>query len=286
MTGETFVRLAYYAALPFIGAALLGFLYYAFRREPRVFAVATICSFVAFACLTADLLALFALNGFGLVAAGKARYVLGAWSLMLAYFLAEYRFRVRLLGPLLMPAALVAMLLSMFMRDAPVQVAHIPGLRLFLVLHLVLLFSAVSLLFLAFAGALLYLAKTRALKRRAAAALDGSLPGLDTSRRILVLAVNWGFPLFTAGLMLGMLYAAEVLHGAWLTDPKILPSLLIWVLYAGLFALHQNRRVSDTGLARSVLGLFAAVVLVFVATTHRQAVDQVVKPPPAQETAP
>jgi ABC-type uncharacterized transport system permease subunit len=262
------VAFFYRASLPFIVVGIVAFSAYSFWRRPGLFKFGTIATMIAFAGLTLELLAMLAHYGSAVMLATAARYLMAAWTIMVVYFVAEARYRIRLLGSILMPVALVLMLVAMFVDNAPTDPPPIAGLNTFLAIHVALIFASFSLIFLAFAAAILYLLKARALKGRTALAMDAALPALDTSRQLMNSVFKLAFPLLTLGLILGAAYAASHLHGDWFVEPKIVAGTVIWVTYAALFAGQHLGRLTPPGLARGVLMLFVIISLSFVWGSH------------------
>ncbi len=98
--------------------------------------------------------------------------------------------------------------------------------------HVALSLLGLAGLALAVAGALLYLWTERQLKHRPLrASLARALPPLETLDRMIYLALLFGFPLLTLGLIIGF-YRAGIQWGVeGLQDPKILISVITWGLY-------------------------------------------------------
>ncbi len=277
------IKYLYLIALPFVVLGIIGYSYYSFRRVPRAFALGTIASLLAAGCLTLDLLAMLYQHGAQFVLVGGARYLLAAWTIMLVYFVAEFYYRIRLLGPLLMPVALLLMVVANFMPEQPVTAVPVHGLEAFLIIHTVLVFASFGLIFLAFAGAVMYLLKARALKIHGAGAISGDLPAVDTSRRVMVTAFHVGLPLLTIGLVLGVAYAAATLHGEWLWYGKTVLGLVIWMMYSALFFLYHSQHLTVHGLARGVVLLLVVVAVSFLSSSHREIVRLFREPPAAAQ---
>jgi ABC-type transport system involved in cytochrome c biogenesis permease subunit len=132
-----------------------------------------------------------------------------------------------------------------------------------------LVFLGLGLLFLAFAAAVLFLLKSRALKHHQPAAMDAGIPALPISRRIMESAFANGFPLFTLGLVVGVVYAGWVLPESWYLDVKIIWATVNWLFYSALIFCHQTERLKAQGLARGIMALFLIVLTSFLCTSHR-----------------
>ena len=256
-------------SLPFTTIGLLAFIYYTFSREQRVFAAATIASVIAFLCLSFILGTMIVDHGFGISFAQGSRYLIFAWIIMVIYFATEFRYRIRLLGSVLMPIALMLMLISTFADKHTSGIVVFPLGNLVTLIHVALVFIGLTLLFLSFAAALLYLAKGNALKNHQSIALDNErLPPLTKLKALMETSFYAGFPAFTLGLILGIIYAGSVLKSGWIWDTKILWGLINWFIYSILFFLRQLGRLNNRVLARGILLLFVFIIASFIFTSH------------------
>ncbi len=260
-------------SLPFAAIALFAFIYYTYRRQREIFIVATIASVLTFCCLTIVLSSNILTGNVGAYVGEKSRYLHFAWTIMVIYFLAEFHYKIRLLGSILMPIALTLMLISMF-TDNQVPAQSLPLGAVITFTHVALVFIGLGLMLLAFAAAVLYLLKTNALKKHLLSALDERLPSLPMLRRVMESAFYGGFPVLTIGLILGVVYAASVLAAGWIWDAKIIWGIANWLLYSILFFLRQSGRLGNQFLARGLILLFLFVITSFFFTTHESILDK------------
>src|SRR6266404_7469239 len=107
-------------------------------------------------------------------------------------------------------------------------------------LHIVLIFSGYAALVFSFAASLLYLAQERGLKAKTAGALLARLPALEVIDEIGTRALLLGFPFMTLGLVVGAMVAEAEFGAGFLRDPKIVLSLLMWVVYMVLLYTRWN----------------------------------------------
>ena len=257
----------YRLALPFAAIGLLGFIYYTFRRQRYIFVIATISSLITFIIISIVLLSVTVQYGPGSAFVNGARYLTFAWVIMLIYFLAEFRYRVRLLGSILMPIALMLMIISLFDNQGS-ENARITISDYTTITHVTLVLIGFGLLFLAFASAILYFLKRNALKKHLESAVDDQLPALSILRRIMETAFYAGFPAFTIGIILGIVYAGSVLSSGWIWDSKILIGLINWFFYSILFFLRQSEKISPKTFASCIILLFIFIISSFLFTTH------------------
>lgn len=260
-------------SLPVAALGILACLAYAFHRRSRWIQAGLALSVLAFVLVSALLLVRLEKYGWSMPIAGGSRYFIGAWFIMVAYFVAAHRTRVPLLGALIMPLALI-LLLAGVVDDRTVAAAPLlisPPTWV----HVVLLFGAMALLLLAAGAALVLMVKTRALKDRNAGALDADLPSVVTLQRLMITPFDLGFALITPGIMLAVLYAASAgLPHGWIWEPKIVWTLVNGGLYSLLFFVRHTQGLSRTALARAIVLLAACTVGAFLFTSHRDLLGQ------------
>ena len=168
-----------------------------------------------------------------------------------------------------MPIALMLMLISIF-ADKHTSRIEIPLGGIVTLIHIALVFVGLTLLLLSFAAALLFMAKRNALKNHRPTALDNErLPSLTKLKGLMEMSFYAGFPAFTVGLILGIVYAGSVLKSGWIWDAKIIWGLFIWFVYSILFFMRQLGRVNNRVLARGIVVLFFFIIASFMFTSHR-----------------
>ena len=136
-------------------------------------------------------------------------------------------------------------------------------------LHIIAVLFAFGLLVLAFGCAALYLIEHRILKKKKlTGGLFGKLPPLTRLESLAFALVAYAFPLLTIGLGAGIIRAATVnLHGSWIADPKVLASLVTWLVYGLYLILHTLAHWR--GLRANYLlmgGLLIALITFFIPT--------------------
>ncbi|MDD6088574.1 MAG: cytochrome c biogenesis protein CcsA [Desulfovibrionaceae bacterium] len=145
----------------------------------------------------------------------------------------------------------------------------------FFLVHLLCMIVSLGLVSIGFGASVLFLIQNRRLKRKLRLiGFRSDLPSLASLDRISALSATTGFPLFTAGLIFGLI-AARLNWGYMFSgDPKELVSLLIWILYAALFHLRLTAGWHGKKPAWLAVALFAVcifsmtVVNLFAETRH------------------
>lgn len=98
--------------------------------------------------------------------------------------------------------------------------------------HIVLIFFGYAGLVMAMASGVLFLMAERSLKAKShPRATAPALPSLETLDQVGYRSLLVGFPLLTAGLVIGAYWADALFGGIALSDPTVLLALLAWGVY-------------------------------------------------------
>lgn len=98
--------------------------------------------------------------------------------------------------------------------------------------HIVLIFIGYAGLVVAMASGVVYLFAERSLKsKQRPISPVSTLPSLETLDRVGYRSLLVGFPLLTAGLVIGAYWADALFGGVRLSDPTVLLALLAWAIY-------------------------------------------------------
>jgi ABC-type uncharacterized transport system permease subunit len=149
-----------------------------------------------------------------------------------------------------------------------------PGLaRGWLFAHIALIFTGYAALVLSFGASLLYLIQERSLKSKKGGGLLSRLPALEVIDEIGFRSLLLGFPFMTLGLVAGTVVAQATYGRIDLLDPKILLSILMWVVY--LIMLYTRWTAGWRGRRAAYLaaGAFVFAIIAWAAnyfsTIHR-----------------
>jgi len=126
--------------------------------------------------------------------------------------------------------------------------------------HVSTLLFGYAMLFLSFVSSLLYLALSRQLKRKQTSSWATRLPSLQEVDELGYKALVLGFPFMTVGLLAGAVVATERFGPTFFTDPKVLLSLLMWVIY--LVLLYSRWNAGMRGAKAAYLASFGFIVAV------------------------
>ncbi|HHJ99276.1 MAG TPA: hypothetical protein ENN10_04950 [Actinobacteria bacterium] len=261
---------AFWLAMAFYVAATVLYGYQVVTRRAVLSWYATFATGAGFLLHTASIgLRSSATDGTELTGANVL--VLMAWALVLVYFLVEHLMKVKTYGALLVPAALVMMLIAQVLGVSrgvladmtPEQAVLLDNWRVGI--HVALISFANAGYAIAAAASLMYVLMERQLKARKATKLFSRLPSLAQTERVAWRSVLWAFPLYSAGLILGVLRAIETDVSLWWADIRVLLSGLVWLVFAAYLVLRwrhgwQGRRGAYLLLAGFVLVVALAVV--------------------------
>jgi ABC-type uncharacterized transport system permease subunit len=139
--------------------------------------------------------------------------------------------------------------------------------------HIALIFTGYAALLFSFGASLLYLVQERRLKSKNPSSLTGFLPALEVIDQIGYRSLLLGFPFMTLGLLIGSFVAVSTYGRMDFLDPKILLSILMWVVYMIMVFTRWNS--GWRGRRAAVLATFAFVAAVvawaanYFSTIHR-----------------
>ena len=188
------------------------------------------------------------------------------WSVVTVYLVLELFTRVKVVGLYVTPVVIGLLVAALVEYEAPRDL--LPDLQSdVVVLHVVVMLTAVGALYVAGGAALIYLFEEWQLKRRHLGGVLGRLPSLATLDRLVYHATLLGLPFLTMGMAAGVIRAETFGVEGWWSDPMVLLSGGAWLVYAFLLwgrmrADWGGRRVAYlavTGLALMLVIRFAAV---------------------------
>jgi ABC-type uncharacterized transport system permease subunit len=139
--------------------------------------------------------------------------------------------------------------------------------------HVALVLAAYSALILSFLASLLYLLQEQRLKSKSAGRSSRWLPPLETTDQISYRMLLLGFPCMTLGLVTGSLLAEASIGPSYFSDPKVILSFGMWLLYVLLLWLRRSAGIR--GRRALVFSCFVFVVALSVyaanslSTVHR-----------------
>jgi len=259
-------------SLAALAGATVSYAYYFLSKRATFSWYASFLTGLGFLCLTASI-GLHSSSSEGSRLVGAYSLVLAAWALLLVYFIVEHLIKLKVYGTVLVPAALLALVVAQLMgagapvgHIAPGEVALLENWRV--AVHVVLIvFGNAGFLIGATASAA-YLGLEAQLKSHRTSTLFKRLPSLAQTDLIARRAVAFAFPVYSGGLLLGVLRALETDQAGWFADPRVMLSGVVWVVFAFYLYLQYGRGVSGKTAARvALVGAALVIALAVLART-------------------
>lgn len=202
---------------------------------------------------------------------GANQLMLASWALVLMYFVMEHLIKIKVYGTFLVPFAVVFMTVSQLLGGptggTPMSAADAALIDNWRVgFHVALIvFGNAGFAFGAVSAAL-YLWQERQLKQHKSSMVTRRLPSLATLQSIAVRAIGFAFPVYTAGLLLGILRAIEASVPVWWFDPRIMLAGIVLLTFAiYLWIVHRHEVSARTSSWVAVLGFVFVVVVAVLA---------------------
>ncbi len=191
-----------------------------------------------------------------------------AWSVALVYLALEVFTRVKAIGLYVLPVVIGLLVGALIEYEAPRGL--MPALRSdIVVLHVIVMLTAVGALYVAGGAAIIYLVEEWQLKRRRLGGVLGRLPSLATLDRLIFHATLLGLPFLTMGMAAGVIRAETFDVEQWWFDPMVVLSVGAWAVYAVLL---WGRLRADWGGKHvawlAVAGLVLMLVIRFAAVPY------------------
>jgi ABC-type transport system involved in cytochrome c biogenesis permease subunit len=179
-----------------------------------------------------------------------------------AFFFVYLRYRITALGLFMLPLVFVLTLISGFRREDSLATAGF-GTR-WLLVHTASIFLGYTGFFLTFVAAVMYLIQERELKSKRPKAFYYRLPSLEVCEELYYRSLVFGLPFLSLGILTGFVWASRAWKGPWELDPKILASLVTWLIYLVLFSTRLSGSWRGRRAAYVAIFAFAAVMMTFV----------------------
>ena len=203
---------------------------------------------------------------------GHNQLVLVAWALLLVYFVVEHLIKVKVYGTFLIPIAVVLLIVARFLSGAESTglsedaITQLDNGRVGI--HVLLIVFANAGFIIGGAASALYLMLDRQLKAHKTNRLFRRLPSLAQTQSLARRSIALAFPMYTAGMILGIIRAIETdVSGFW-ADPRIILSGLVWIVFGVyLVRVYRHGISSKTASWIAILGVVLVIILAIVART-------------------
>jgi ABC-type transport system involved in cytochrome c biogenesis permease subunit len=193
--------------------------------------------------------------------------IFAAWSIVAVYLSVGLWPRLRFLGafaaPLLLGIGVFALMPSL---DRPPNTT-VGQTTVWTSVHAALLSLAYGAFGLSSIAAVMYLTQERNLKLHKLQAVFSLLPPIQRLEAVVGRLLVIGFILLTVGLALGAFALAQTANPqAYRGSPKIVWSVIVWLIYLGLIVMRWKFAQGGRRFAMGAIGSFAFVLLTFWGT--------------------
>ncbi len=205
---------------------------------------------------------------------GSNQLVLASWALVLLYFVMEHVMRIRAYGAFLIPVAVILMIVAQFVGSGgggsivgdPTVANQLDSW--YVGFHVALIvFANAGFMFGAVSNGL-YLYQGSQLKHHKSSRLSRRLPSLATLQNVGRRAIALSYPVYTAGLLLGIVRAVQVDVQGWWLDPRIMMSGLVLFTFAAYLVIVYRADISSRFAAWvAITGAGFVIILAILART-------------------
>ncbi len=242
-------------------------------RQHWLRAIACLCAYIGFGTQTFDM----ARGSHALLPGGLswgAYLQILAWFILICGFFGQWKTKHTTPTIFMTPLALMLFLLSLRLSQAQITLPDTLN-GTFYALHIGSLYLSLALMTLAFAAGIMFIHTERMIKSKAP--LTGfrkDFPALAILDKVNALSAIIGFPLFTVGIVSGVIWAGSTWGHSISGDPKEIVSFFVWGLFAWLFHMRTIQGRGGRKPALLALWLFALsafsilVVNTFMNTHH------------------
>ena len=206
-------------------------------------------------------------------AAPYGSLLLLAWVLALFYLYGTVHHAKQAWAVFVLPVVigLVGLSLALVAATPEATAFSVPGWaagdRLWGMVHGVLIFLASVGVSVSFLASVMYLIQARRLRRKVAPGRGMPMLNLERLETMNRRALNWAFPMLTAGLLVGTILLQ---HGHALGDNvlslKVLSTAGLWLVFLVLLYLRYGAHVPARRLALFSIGAFALLIVALVAS--------------------
>lgn len=204
---------------------------------------------------------------------GSNQLMLASWALVLLYFVMEHLIKIKIYGTFLIPVAVVFMAFAEILGGliGPAQLTAVQQTQLAswrVGFHVAMIVFANAGFAFGAVSAVLYLWQEGQLKKHRSSLVTRRLPSLSTLQSVARRSISFAFPVYTAGLLLGIIRAMEESVSAWWFDPRIMMAGIVWLTFGTYLMLVYRHGVSTrTSSWVAVLGFVFVVILAVIART-------------------
>ena len=238
----------------------VGYLAYLFRQNDRLFKTGFYLLMAGFWCHTAAVVYESAVSGHIPVHNLRGTLLVAGWIVAGVFIGFQFKYRFKILGIYAAPLVTLVVLISSLLPNTPLQTQNIYN-NLWLIFHIVTIFTGDAAFALAAGVGLFYLIQERSIKTKRQGFFFKRLPSLELIDYTGYACIVVGFTMLTIGLVTGVIYAKSLWGKFWSWDPKEIWSAITWLLYATL--LHGRTSLGWRGRKAAWISIMGFGILLF-----------------------
>jgi cytochrome c-type biogenesis protein CcsB len=185
-----------------------------------------------------------------------------AFLVTLAFFFVYLRYRIVSLGLFMLPLVFLLTLISVLRPQGSFDSSAFKGG--WLLVHISSIILGYTALSLTFVAAVMYLIQERELKSKQPRGFYYRLPALEICDELYYRSLVLGLPCLSLGILTGFVWASRKWQGPWEFDPKVLASLITWLIYLVLFSTRVSGAWRGRRAAYIAIFGFAAILVTFM----------------------
>lgn len=186
--------------------------------------------------------------------------VILAWVLAVFYLYGSIHHRRLAWGVFVLPVVLGLLGLSALFGPGFDQLTLADYNRFWGLLHAGLLLLAAVGVCVGFCASLMYLFRAGQLRAKTLPGKGLSLPSLERLEQMNRRAIDWAFPLLTAGVVIGLFLMLQQPMADW-TDPRVLGAGVLWLAFLVLLVLRYGWNLRGRAVALLTIAAFLLLVL-------------------------
>ncbi len=251
------------ALLSYLGASLQYFFYLVYRRRGLQL-LAGITVAVGLLAHTAIIAIRARETGHGPYTTSFEVALFCAWLIVVAYGIAEWKYRIKDLGSFVIPLVFLILLYAAFLsKDAAMPIPESEA-RFWLTMHRTLSILGYSAFAISFAVGLMYLIQEHQVKSKKLGIMYFRMPSLEVLDNLNFQIIAIGFPLFTLGFLTGAVWNVkmDIPIFSWKLV-KTLPMIAVWLIYGFVFFGRMTTGLRGKKAAKASMVGFVAVVITY-----------------------
>jgi cytochrome c-type biogenesis protein CcsB len=184
-----------------------------------------------------------------------------SWALVLISVVAEFRYRMIVLGSFILPLAFLSLVSA---AALPKEIRSLDrmffDIWILLLLHVSLTILGFVAFTVAFVAGVLYLIQERLLKSKQLDTIHAQLPSLELLDGLNSRSILLGFPLLTLGMITGAVLSENIWDSYWGLEPVQTLTLIAWLFY--LIMLHGRLTIGWRAKRAAYLAIFGFITVV------------------------